>query len=69
MPDPVVCGAYASEIAAELARATLNAHGVPALVQRQDAAGLLRPVQAVQVVVRRADLEFALRVLEDADQR
>jgi hypothetical protein len=62
--DPVVVGTYPTEIAAELARVTLDAEGIPALVQTADAAGLLRFVQGVQLVVRRADLEAARSILE-----
>jgi hypothetical protein len=55
---------YRTEFEAEIARAALNAHGIAALVQRQDAAGLLRAVQGVQLIVRREDLEVAREVLD-----
>ena len=62
--EPVVVQAYHTEVEAEIARAVLNAHGIAALVQRQDAAGLLRAVQGVQLIVRREDLEVAREVRE-----
>ena len=62
--EPVVVRAYHTEVEAEIARAVLNAHGIAALVQRQDAAGLLRAVQGVQLVVRREDFEVAREVLD-----
>ena len=62
--EPVVVQAYHTEVEAEIARAVLNAHGIAALVQRQDAAGLLRAVQGVQLVVRREDFEVAREVLD-----
>ena len=62
--EPVVVRAYHTEVEAEIARAVLNAHGIAALVQRQDAAGLLRAVQGVQLIVRREDLEVAREVLD-----
>ena len=55
---------YRTEVEAEIARAALNVHGIAALVQRQDAAGLLRAVQGVQLIVRREDLEVAREVLD-----
>jgi Putative prokaryotic signal transducing protein len=66
-PHPVVVRTYPTEIAAEIARAALNAHGIPALVQTSDAAGLLRATQGVQLVVRRDDLRLAREVLDAAD--
>jgi hypothetical protein len=59
-----VVRAYRTEVEAEIARAVLNAHGIAALVQRRDAAGLLRAVQGVELVVRREDLEVAREVLD-----
>ncbi len=64
--EPVVVRTFRTEVEAEIARAALNAHGIAALVQRQDAAGLLRAVQGVQLVVRREDLEAAREVLDTA---
>jgi hypothetical protein len=65
--EPVVLRTYPTEIAAELARAALEAHGVAALVQRSDAAGLLRYGQGVQLVVRRDEVALATEILDAAE--
>ena len=62
--EPVVVRTFRTEVEAEIARAVLNAHGIAALVQRQDAAGLLRAVQGVQLIVRQEDLDVAREVLD-----
>ncbi len=64
--EPVVVRTFRTEVEAEIARAVLNAHGIAALVQRQDAAGLLRAVQGVRLAERREDLEAAREVLDAA---
>jgi len=67
--DPIVLRTYATEVAAELARATLEANGVSALVRSADAAGLLRYVQGVELLVRAEDAELALELLDgDEDE-
>lgn len=58
----VVVRAYASELEAEIARATLEANGIDALVHRSDAAGLLA-VEPATLIVRRLDAEEALELL------
>jgi hypothetical protein len=67
--DPVVVRTYPSEIAADLARIALEAEGITALVQSQDAAGLLRYVQGVELIVRRDELELARRILDEIDSQ
>ena len=62
--DPVVVRTYPNEIAAELARAILESEGIVALVSSHDAAGLLRYVHGVQLIVRRDELEAAREILE-----
>ncbi|MFN2400015.1 MAG: hypothetical protein ABR543_15455 [Gemmatimonadaceae bacterium] len=64
--DAVVVRSYLTEIEAELALATLRAHGIPGLVQRNDAAGLFRNLQGVKIVVRSDDLELARVLLDSA---
>jgi hypothetical protein len=65
MPEVVIVRTFATEIEAELARATLEAHGIPAAVRMTDAAGLLRVVEGAKLVVRRADVEAARQVLSE----
>ena len=60
----VVVREYASELEAELARATLEANGIDAMVHRSDAAGLLRAVEPATLIVRREDAELAREVLD-----
>jgi hypothetical protein len=65
MPELVIVRTFATEIEAELARATLEAHGIPAAVRMTDAAGLLRVVEGAKVVVWREDVEAARELLRD----
>ena len=65
--DPVVVRTYPSEIAADLARIALESEGITALVQSQDAAGLLRYVQGVELIVRRDELDQARRILDEIE--
>ena len=64
MTDLVILRTFATEIEAELARATLEAHGIPAAVRITDAAGLLRVVEGAKLLVSREDVELAREVLE-----
>ncbi len=68
--DPVVLRTYPNEIAAELARVILESEGIVSLVASQDAAGLLRYTQGVQLIVRRDDAKAAHQILasRDADE-
>ena len=61
----VVVREYASELDAELARATLEVNGIDALVRRSDAAGLLRAVEPATLIVRRGDELRARELLDD----
>ncbi|HEY0971844.1 MAG TPA: hypothetical protein VGE02_12820 [Gemmatimonadales bacterium] len=60
--EPVVIRGYAFEYEAELARAVLEAHGMPALLVREGFDGL--GAGPVHLAVRREDAEAALRALE-----
>jgi len=63
----VVLRTFANELAAEIARAVLDAHHIPALVLRDDAGGMypsLTFVHGVRLAVRRDDVEEALAVLD-----
>ena len=67
MTSPIILRTYPTEVAAELARATLEANGVAALVRSADAAGLLRYVQGVELLVRAEDAELAIELLDGVD--
>ena len=58
---------YINEMEALVARSVLEAHGIPAVVLRDDAGGML-PVMhllyPVRLAVRSADSEQALRLLD-----
>jgi hypothetical protein len=60
----VVVRTYWSEIEAELARAALEAHGVEAFVRRDDAAGLLRAVTGVKLLVAPEERLLAEAILD-----
>lgn len=64
MTELAVVRTFLDEVSAEIARARLEAYGIPALVRAPHAAGLLRNIVGVQVVVRRIDLDRARRVLD-----
>ena len=65
--EPVVVRTYPTEIAAEIARAVLDANGIDAVVRTADAAGLLRFAQGVGLVVRSEDAALAREVLDAAE--
>lgn len=65
--EPAVVRTYSSEIEAELGRVALEADGIAAFVATNDAAGILRYVQGVQLVVRRDELEAAREILAALD--
>lgn len=60
----VVVRTFGTEVEAELARAALEAHGVRAVVRRDDAAGLLRYVTGVALLVARDELPIARTILD-----
>ena len=63
----VVLRTYANEVEAEIARAVLEAHDIPALVLHNDASGMypsLTFVYGVRLMVRREDARVALMVLD-----
>jgi hypothetical protein len=63
----VILREYVNEMEALIARSVLEAHGIPAVVLRDDAGGML-PVMhflyPVRLAVRSADSAHALRVLD-----
>lgn len=61
--ESAVAATYLNEALAEIGRAALEANGIPALVRTGDAAGLLRAITGVQLIVRREDLTRARRIL------
>lgn len=63
----VVLRTFATEVEAEIARAVLEAHGIPALVLHNDAGGMypsLTFVHGVRLMVRREDARVALMLLD-----
>lgn len=66
--EPVVLRTYGTEMEAELARVVLDAEGIAAIVQSQNAAGMLLYVQGVQLLVRRDDAEAADAILRASEE-
>lgn len=64
MRETAVVRSYLNEALAEIGRAALEANGIPALVRTGDAAGLLRTITGVQLIVRSEDLTRARRILD-----
>jgi len=64
MPHAVVARTYLNEALAEIGRAVLDAHDIPSYVRTADAAGLLRTIVGVQLVVRPEDLARARALLD-----
>ena len=65
--EPVVIAMYQIEHEAELARAILEAHGVPAVILRDNAGGMLPMLQTlfqIRLVVAPEDAEVARRILD-----
>ncbi|HEX6967020.1 MAG TPA: DUF2007 domain-containing protein [Gemmatimonadaceae bacterium] len=63
----VVLRTFASEVEAEIARAVLEAHDIPALVLHNDAGGMypsLTFVHGVRLMVRREDARVARMLLD-----
>jgi hypothetical protein len=60
----VVIRGYADAVAAELDRAVLAAHDLAAVVQRDDAGGMLPPLQEVRLAVPWEDALRALAILD-----
>lgn len=64
----VVIGIYQVEHEAELARAVLEANGVPAVVQADNAGGMLpmlQPLFQIRVMVAAEDAALARRILDE----
>jgi hypothetical protein len=64
---PVVIGTYQIEHEAELARAILEAHGVRAVILRDNAGGMLASLQLlfqIRLVVAPEDADIARQVLD-----
>ena len=65
--DPVVIRTYQVEHEADLACAVLEAHGVRAVILRDNAGGMLPVLQAlfqIRLVVAPEDAELARRILD-----
>jgi hypothetical protein len=63
----VIVREYINEMEALVARSVLEAHGIPAVVLRDDAGGMLPSMHVIypaRLAVRRADSAEALRVLD-----
>ena len=63
----VIVRDYINEMEALIARSVLEAHGIPAVVLRDDAGGMLPSmhfIYPVRLAVRSADSAHALRVLD-----
>lgn len=63
----VIIREYVNEMEALVARSVLEAHDIPAVVLRDDAGGMLPPMQMlypVRLAVRAADSAQALRILD-----
>lgn len=67
MSDFVIVRSYGSDLEAELARAVLEASGIMAVVRRGDAAGILRAVQAADLLVSEAEAAEAVALLDGPD--
>jgi hypothetical protein len=68
--SPVVIATFANELEAHVARAVLDAHGIPSMLLRDDAGGMqiaLSYLRGVRLAVRHADAVRALRLLEVED--
>ncbi len=68
----VVIRRYASDFEAQLARTILEANGIAALVLHDDAGGMLPSlsfVEGVRLAVRVEQVEDALELLADEEQR
>jgi hypothetical protein len=64
--DTVVLRAFANEMEAEIARSLLDAAGIPALIQRDDAGGMIPSLtflRGAKLIVRSDDAEEAAAVL------
>ena len=69
--DLVVVHTFPNEVAAHVARVSLDAHGIEAILLSDDAGGMLPTLQflhGVRLAVRRADAELARRVLQAIDE-
>jgi hypothetical protein len=65
---PVTVRTYQAEHEAELARAVLEAHGIDAMVMRDNAGGMLPMLQAhyrIRLVVRGEDAVEAREILDE----
>ncbi|MEO7520207.1 MAG: DUF2007 domain-containing protein [Gemmatimonas sp.] len=63
----VIVREFANEMEALIARSVLEAHGIPAVVLRDDAGGMLPSmhlIYPVRLAVRSGDSAHALRVLD-----
>jgi len=66
---PICLATFSTEMDAVLARMRLESVGIFSFLSKDDCGGMrpwLQPVTGVRLMVRRADAEQALEVLEDA---
>lgn len=66
--EPVTVRTYQAEHEAELARAVLEAHGIDAMVMRDNAGGMLpmlQPLFQIRLVVRGEDAVEAREILDE----
>ena len=69
--DIVVIRTFPNEITAQLAQAGLDARGIPSMLLRDDAGGMMPTLQflhGVRLAVRRDDAEIALRLLDESPE-
>lgn len=62
---------FPNEMVAEIARMTLDAHGIPAIVSKDDCGGMepyLQPGLGVRLLVHDANHEEARRILDAVDE-
>ena len=70
MSDVVVVRRYASAVEAQVAQLVLQAHGIPVVLQRDDAGGMLPAMHVLfpaRLAVRAEDADLARRILDAED--
>jgi hypothetical protein len=69
--ETVILRTYASEMEAEIARMVLDSAGIPAVIHRDDAGGMMPSLQflrGARLVVRRDHAAAAAEILDEADE-
>lgn len=70
--DIIMLKRYPDEFLAEMARATLEAHDIPAIVSRDDCGGMepyLHAVFGARLLIHHGNAVRALEILDNPDQR